>query len=764
MITGWRSHYFRNNFILILIITAIPGIISALGIFWFGVAKIEDELMAKHENQVTERIENVDAQFEYLEKSLSHWAFDPRFDRSLLDLDFVYHFQETKEINKSLLVLQGSHPLINNVELFVDATEPVLFNTHYNVVTDQDEIEFLRSMINTSKDHIGWHHISHDSISFWDNDETALIHPIPGVSQSPFGMLMITVSNSRLMSLLGTVTPDDGSTTFLLNGDQDIMSSANDLSDDQFETSLKKAALNRTAQNGSFQFEWDNEYYAVSYGTMARMGEDWIYVSAAPTSAITTPVVNITKIILFVSLAALVLALIMSWFASRNIYRPIRKLVHTLVGETQKGTTAYRKDEFELIKEKWLNLEDKSEALQKQMISQTPLLRQNFLSQLKSGYLYDHSEAYLCKRMTSYGWTVEDKYFVLLDVQLVGIYESEKTIEKDESLFAFAVANIMEELAKDVFKQFTVLNHYDSSVGLFIVIDKEKHEDEIIHGYIKRIMDIINDILNLQVTVTISEKVTEIKSIYTLFNSVEQGKRYRDFNNKNQLIDLSNAHDRSGQLLYPFEMEKSIIQAVRRGRISEVEPLVKTFIQDLTHTESKEMDIQQSIVQLFSAIQHEILLSGIQPSDLYDYQTMIEQMSQIREKEWMVRLLVDQVITPYIHKLESSMDLEMKRLVETIKDYMHQHYMEDISLDSCADMSDVSSYTLSKAFNKVLGINFIDYLTDIRIEKAKELLVTTDDKIGDIAESVGYRHSYFNRVFKRQVGIPPSQYRKTKAQ
>src|SRR5690625_6645637 len=80
--------------------------------------------------------------------------------------------------------------------------------------------------------------------------------------------------------------------------------------------------------------------------------------------------------------------------------------------------------------------------------------------------------------MTSYGWTVEDQYFVLLDVQLVGIYESEKTIEKDESLFAFAVANIMEELAKDVFKQFTVLNHYDSSVGLFIVIDKEKHADE----------------------------------------------------------------------------------------------------------------------------------------------------------------------------------------------------------------------------------------------------------------------------------------------
>src|SRR5699024_12656765 len=122
-------------------------------IFRCGVANVQDVLMSKHENQVTEQIEHVDAQFEYLEKSLSHWAFDPRFDRSLLDLDLAYHFQETREINKSLLVLQGSHPLIKNVEQFVDATKPVLFNTHYNVVTDQDEIEYLRSMIDISKDH-----------------------------------------------------------------------------------------------------------------------------------------------------------------------------------------------------------------------------------------------------------------------------------------------------------------------------------------------------------------------------------------------------------------------------------------------------------------------------------------------------------------------------------------------------------------------------------------------------------------------------------
>ncbi len=59
---------------------------------------------------------------------------------------------------------------------------------------------------------------------------------------------------------------------------------------------------------------------------------------------------------------------------------------------------------------------------------------------------------------------------------------------------------------------------------------------------------------------------------------------------------------------------------------------------------------------------------------------------------------------------------------------IHEQYMADISLESCADALGMNSYTLSKAFKQVTGINFIDYVTQIRIEKAKELLVNTNKK------------------------------------
>jgi YesN/AraC family two-component response regulator len=66
---------------------------------------------------------------------------------------------------------------------------------------------------------------------------------------------------------------------------------------------------------------------------------------------------------------------------------------------------------------------------------------------------------------------------------------------------------------------------------------------------------------------------------------------------------------------------------------------------------------------------------------------------------------------------------------------------------------------LSKVFKDITGWNFIDYLTNIRIEKAKDLLMETDMKINCIAEKIGYKHSYFNRLFKKHEGVTPSHFR-----
>ena len=74
---------------------------------------------------------------------------------------------------------------------------------------------------------------------------------------------------------------------------------------------------------------------------------------------------------------------------------------------------------------------------------------------------------------------------------------------------------------------------------------------------------------------------------------------------------------------------------------------------------------------------------------------------------------------------------------------------------------DLSPNYLSTLFKKRLGVNFVDYLTSLRLAKAKELLVSTNLSIREIGESVGwYSQSYFTKIFIRKEGCTPGEFKR----
>lgn len=93
-------------------------------------------------------------------------------------------------------------------------------------------------------------------------------------------------------------------------------------------------------------------------------------------------------------------------------------------------------------------------------------------------------------------------------------------------------------------------------------------------------------------------------------------------------------------------------------------------------------------------------------------------------------------------------------------DYINTNFSQNISLDAVASSIFVSAFYLSHLFRDELNTTFLDYVTKIRIEKAKTLL-KTDLSTADIAEQVGYSDaSYFSKAFKKETGLSPVQYKK----
>jgi two-component system response regulator YesN len=117
-------------------------------------------------------------------------------------------------------------------------------------------------------------------------------------------------------------------------------------------------------------------------------------------------------------------------------------------------------------------------------------------------------------------------------------------------------------------------------------------------------------------------------------------------------------------------------------------------------------------------------------------------------------------IKEYEAFLERSMSASRNE-VATVKNYIYQHYEEDLNLEMLAEKVYLSSGYLSFIFKKETGMNLNRYIRVFRMEKAKELLCSTNMKVAQISERVGFANvSYFCRSFREYYGSSPESYRK----
>ncbi|HXG48219.1 MAG TPA: helix-turn-helix domain-containing protein [Methylomirabilota bacterium] len=133
-----------------------------------------------------------------------------------------------------------------------------------------------------------------------------------------------------------------------------------------------------------------------------------------------------------------------------------------------------------------------------------------------------------------------------------------------------------------------------------------------------------------------------------------------------------------------------------------------------------------------------------------------------REHESMIRLLA--IFAQHLAIISNQIMVQNANaeppVITRAKEYIAAHQTEDLSLGQVAKAVNTSTFYFCKMFKKVTGINFTDYLSRLRIEKAKNLLLNPNLRVSEIAFEVGFQSlTHFNRVFKRILGESPTRYR-----
>lgn len=114
---------------------------------------------------------------------------------------------------------------------------------------------------------------------------------------------------------------------------------------------------------------------------------------------------------------------------------------------------------------------------------------------------------------------------------------------------------------------------------------------------------------------------------------------------------------------------------------------------------------------------------------------------------------------------EESENSQTALVMAHVRRYLEDNYMFDLSLDSVGEILHISPAYLSAQFKKYQKMNFLDCLTELRINAAKELLADPFRSSAEVASMVGYEDaSYFARAFKKRTGMTPTQYRRQASQ
>lgn len=206
---------------------------------------------------------------------------------------------------------------------------------------------------------------------------------------------------------------------------------------------------------------------------------------------------------------------------------------------------------------------------------------------------------------------------------------------------------------------------------------------------------------------------------------------------------------------------RQLISEIHSGRNSQILSLLEEFWQKLLPSyRSNPKEAERHLLQFATGVvdSHSQLDNGNAALN-EAYLTFVRALSSTEDPEVLY--------TPYCEFFQYavscfnrySADIGFQKIAQ-IQSYMRSHLAEDLSLKEVADLFFLNPAYLSRLFKEKTGMTFSDYLAELRISCAKDLLNTTSQSILVIAQAVGYQEANsFSRLFKKRTGMSPQKFR-----
>ena len=396
--------------------------------------------------------------------------------------------------------------------------------------------------------------------------------------------------------------------------------------------------------------------------------------------------------------------------------------------------------------------------MDKQIKESLPLLRKSLLKDLLIG---DYQREAMSNRMS----ILDMDPHAYFEVMIIRINNLVKVIKDHDELEKAKIINTIMSISRLSFSKLglnedAILTNNDEVVCV-LAFSSAHRNMELSSKVASTIQQSIEERLNITTTIAISRRnksVYEIKRGY-----VEAHKAYlkKVLSKGNHIIKYDELSSGDKDFVYPMELEKELVDAVYNRNMELATTKLKDIFEVIVGQNYHAMkNVHRMMIELVTQINR--LLYDVENEVVNVLGEGYDPIQDIHSLDTIDALYeyVNTIITKTIVHLDSKQDRSDSNIKKAIK-YMEKHYDRDISVEDVAQYIHLSNNYFSQLFKNETGQSYIEYLTNMRMDKAKKLLKHKGLKILEVAQKVGYHDSkYFSQVFKKEVGMTPSEYRK----
>ncbi|WP_273319982.1 response regulator [Vallitalea guaymasensis] len=400
-------------------------------------------------------------------------------------------------------------------------------------------------------------------------------------------------------------------------------------------------------------------------------------------------------------------------------------------------------------------------ALKKQVETNKDILRDKFLMNL----LYNKINSNIIReKVNNLGIKLEGTKYIVAVLQPENIKEiADSNWDCDYQLLEFAILNICNEVLTNYGQNICILGNDDQLIIFFVNDNQDEIEfRDTIDEIMNKIIVCVEKFYSIGMYIGVGDNYAELQDLHFSYKDALNALEYRVLNGSNKIIYKMDVEKTSSFSYHKIdEYLRELEYAIKIGG-NKTDKIIDYIFSIIIFSNVHISQFRTILLKITTTIlkAYEDICSGSPNDVIIDF----NQFNEVFGKE-----RIDEVKT-YYKKLCKNLSNEINKERIDIKasqmqkayQFIYNNYQnKSLDINMICNHLNISSSYFSRIFKTETNQTFMQYLTKVRMEKAKDLLINSDYKVYEISEKVGYEDPhYFSYNFKKKTGVKPTQYRK----